>query len=63
MLHSLGQDETKCFNRDDSLLHDLTYKAKREGVPSKVVKSENTSSSQCPKCQHIDKKNRKTRNL
>jgi putative transposase len=40
----------------------LTYKAKREGVPLKVVKSENTS-RQCPKCQHIDKRNRKTRNL
>ena len=34
----------------------------REGVPLKVVKPENTS-RQCPKCQHIDKKNRKTRNL
>ena len=40
----------------------LTYKTKREGVPLKVVKSENTS-RQCPKCQHIDKRNRKTRNL
>ncbi len=40
----------------------LTYKAKREGVPLKVVKSENTS-RQCPMCQHINKRNRKTRNL
>ena len=31
-------------------------------MPLKVVKSENTS-RQCPKCRHIDKRNRKTRNL
>jgi putative transposase len=39
----------------------LTYKAKREGVPLKVIESRNTS-RQCPECQHIDKRNRKTRN-
>ena len=39
----------------------LTYKAKREGVALKVVQSYNTS-GQCPKCHHVDRKNRKTRN-
>jgi len=40
----------------------LTYKAKREGVPLRVVNSKNTS-RECPKCQYIDKRNRKTRSL
>lgn len=31
----------------------LTYKAKREGVPSR----------QCPECLYIDKRNRKTRSI
>ncbi|MFZ0514147.1 MAG: zinc ribbon domain-containing protein [Candidatus Nitrosopolaris sp.] len=38
----------------------FTYKAKREGVPLKVVSPKNTR--QCPKCQYIDTRNRKTRN-
>jgi putative transposase len=40
----------------------LTYKAKREGVPFKVVESNNTS-RQCPECLYIDKRNRKTRSI
>jgi putative transposase len=40
----------------------LTYKAKREGVPLRIVDPKNTS-RECPKCQYIDKRNRKTRNL
>ncbi|MGC2574141.1 MAG: transposase [Candidatus Nitrosopolaris sp.] len=36
----------------------LTYKAKREGVPLKVINPENTS-RECPKCQYIDARNRK----
>ena len=40
----------------------LTYKAKREGVPLKVVESKNTS-RQCPECLYIDKRNRKTRSI
>lgn len=39
----------------------IEYKAKREGVPLKVVNPKDTS-RQCPSCQYIDKKNRKTRN-
>ena len=39
----------------------VTYKAKREGVPLKVVNSKNTS-RECPECQYIDKRNRKTQN-
>lgn len=35
----------------------MAYKAKREGVPLKVVQSKNTS-RQCPKCWYIDKRNR-----
>ena len=35
----------------------LSYKAKREGVPLRVICPENTS-RQCPKCQYVDKKNR-----
>ena len=39
----------------------IEYKAKKEGVPLKIVESKNTS-RQCPKCQHIDQRNRKSRN-
>ena len=39
----------------------VTYKAKREGVPLMVVNSKNTS-RECPECQYIDKRNRKTQN-
>jgi putative transposase len=39
----------------------VTYKAKKQGVPLKIVNSKNTS-RQCPKCGYIDKRNRKTRN-
>jgi putative transposase len=39
----------------------LTYKAKKQGVPLRIVNSKNTS-RQCPSCQYIDKRNRKTRN-
>ena len=36
----------------------LTYKAKSEGVPMKVINPENTS-RECPKCHYIDTRNRK----
>ena len=36
----------------------LTYKAKSEGVPLKVINPENTS-RECPKCHYIDARNRK----
>jgi putative transposase len=39
----------------------IAYKAKKEGVPLKIVNSKNTS-RQCPQCQYIDQRNRKTRN-
>jgi putative transposase len=39
----------------------VTYKAKKEGVPLRVVESKNTS-RQCPECKHIDQRNRKSRN-
>ena len=39
----------------------VTYKAKNEGVPLKIVSSKNTS-RQCPKCEYIDQRNRKSRN-
>jgi putative transposase len=39
----------------------IEYKAKKEGVPLKIVESKKTS-RQCPKCQHIDQRNRKSRN-
>jgi putative transposase len=39
----------------------VTYKAKKEGVPLKTVNSKNTS-RQCPKCEYIDQRNRKSRN-
>jgi IS605 OrfB family transposase len=39
----------------------ITYKAKKEGVPLKIVNSKNTS-RECPECGYIDKRNRKTRN-
>lgn len=39
----------------------LEYKAKKEGVPLKIVESKNTS-RQCPKCKYIDQRNRKSRN-
>ena len=39
----------------------IEYTAKKEGVPLKIVESKNTS-RQCPKCQHIDQRNRKSRN-
>ena len=35
----------------------LTYKAKHEGVPLRVIDPKNTS-RECPKCQYVDKKNR-----
>ena len=35
----------------------LTYKAKSEGVPLRVIDPKNTS-RECPKCQYVDKKNR-----
>ncbi len=35
----------------------VTYKAKREGVPLKVIDPKNTS-RECSKCQYVDKKNR-----
>ena len=35
----------------------LTYKAKSEGVPLRVIDPKNTS-SECPKCHYVDKKNR-----
>jgi putative transposase len=35
----------------------VTYKAKREGVPLRIIDPKNTS-RECPKCQHVDKKNR-----
>jgi putative transposase len=40
----------------------VTYKARREGVPLRIVDSSNTS-RQCPKCHYIDARNRKTRSL
>ena len=39
----------------------ITYKAKKEGVPLRIVKSKNTS-RQCPSCGYIDQRNRKSRN-
>ena len=36
----------------------LTYKSKREGVLLKVINPRNTS-TECPKCRYVDKKNRK----
>jgi putative transposase len=39
----------------------VTYKAKKEGIPLKIVSSKNTS-RQCPSCQYIDQRNRKSRN-
>jgi putative transposase len=39
----------------------IEYKAKKEGVPLKIVESKNTS-RQCPKCKYIDQRNRKSRN-
>jgi putative transposase len=39
----------------------VTYKARKEGVPLKIVESKNTS-RQCPECQSIDQRNRKSRN-
>jgi IS605 OrfB family transposase len=39
----------------------VTYKAKNEGVPLKIVSSKNTS-RQCPECEYIDQRNRKSRN-
>ena len=38
----------------------LTYGAKQEGIPLKVVNPEYTS-QQCPKCPCVDERNRKTR--
>jgi IS605 OrfB family transposase len=38
----------------------VTYKAKKMGIPIILVDPKNTS-RECPKCGHIDKKNRKTR--
>jgi putative transposase len=38
----------------------VTYKAKKEGVPLKIVESKNTS-RQCPECEYIDQRNRKSR--
>jgi IS605 OrfB family transposase len=38
----------------------ITYKAKQAGIPVVLVNPKNTS-RECPKCGHIDKKNRKTR--
>ena len=35
----------------------LTYKAKSEGVPLRVIDPKNTS-RECPKCHYVDKKNR-----
>jgi transposase len=34
---------------------------KEEGVPLKIVESKNTS-RQCPECEYIDQRNRKSRN-
>jgi putative transposase len=39
----------------------VTYKAKNEGVRLKIVSSKNTS-RQCPECEYIDQRNRKSRN-
>jgi putative transposase len=39
----------------------VTYKAKKEGVPLKITSSNNTS-RQCPSCEYIDQRNRKSRN-
>ncbi len=39
----------------------LKYKAKREGVPLRIVNPKN-SSRECPKCHYVDVKNRRTRN-
>jgi putative transposase len=39
----------------------VTYKAKKEGVPLKITSSKNTS-RQCPECEYIDQRNRKSRN-
>ena len=40
----------------------MTYKSAKEGVPLlKPIESKNTS-SMCPRCGYIDKRNRKTRN-
>jgi putative transposase len=39
----------------------VEYKAKREGVPVKVVDPRNTS-RECPRCRNIDARNRPTRN-
>lgn len=38
----------------------IAYKAKKEGVPLKIVNPRNTS-RQCPSCQYVDLRNRKTR--
>jgi putative transposase len=35
----------------------LTYKAKSEGVPLRLIDPKNTS-RECPKCQYVDKRNR-----
>ena len=35
----------------------LTYEAKSEGAPLRVIDLQNTS-RECPKCQYVDKKNR-----
>lgn len=58
----------RCSQRDryskwafGELRNFVTYKAKKEGVPLRVVKSKNTS-RQCPSCKYIDKRNRKSRN-
>jgi IS605 OrfB family transposase len=40
----------------------IGYKAKEAGVPIKYINPKNTSRT-CPKCGHIDKKNRPTRDL
>lgn len=39
----------------------ITYKSKSEGVLLKIVEPINTS-RECPKCHHIDKRNRKSQN-
>lgn len=38
----------------------MEYKAKREGVPIRIVDPRNTS-SECPRCHNIDERNRPTR--
>ena len=39
----------------------VAYKAKKDGVPLKIVDPKNTS-RECPKCHHIGRRNRPTRN-